>query len=86
MAIGAMQACHAAGLSLPGDMSVVGFDDIGFAAYTHPRLTTVHQPRNRIGEQVMTMMLAMLAGNTPADSRIVLPHELVVRESSAARG
>lgn len=82
MAIGAMQACRDAGLSLPEDMSVVGFDDIAFAAYSHPRLTTVHQPRNHIGEQVMTMMLAMLAGNTPAEPRIVLPHELVLRDST----
>ena len=86
MAIGAMQACHEAGLTLPADMSVVGFDDIAFAAYTHPRLTTIHQPRNRIGEQVMTMMLEMLAGNPPSDSRIVLPHELLVRDSSSPPG
>lgn len=86
MAIGAMQACHEAGLTLPADMSVVGFDDIAFAAYSHPRLTSVHQPRNRIGEQVMTMMLEMLAGNGPTESRIVLPHELVIRDSSAPPG
>ncbi|WP_372749593.1 LacI family DNA-binding transcriptional regulator [Litorivivens sp.] len=84
MAIGAMQACRDAELSLPEDMSVVGFDDIAFAAYSHPRLTTVNQPRNRIGEQVMKMMLAMLAGENPTEPRMVLPHELVVRESTCA--
>ncbi|HCQ58093.1 MAG TPA: hypothetical protein DIU10_09350 [Sulfitobacter sp.] len=84
MAIGAMRACRDAGLSLPQDMSIVGFDDIAFAEYSHPRLSSVHQPRNRIGEQVMTLMLSMLAGNLPASPRVVLPHELVVRESSVA--
>lgn len=86
MAIGAMQACRDAGLELPREMSVVGFDDIAFAAYTHPRLTSVHQPRNRIGEEVMLLMLKMLAGNAPAEPRLVLPHELIVRESSCRVG
>lgn len=84
MAIGAMQACRDQGLELPEDMSIVGFDDIAFAAYTHPRLTSVHQPRNRIGEQVMMLMLDMLQGKTVAKSRIVLPHELIVRDSTKA--
>ncbi|MBB3047928.1 LacI family repressor for deo operon, udp, cdd, tsx, nupC, and nupG [Litorivivens lipolytica] len=85
MAIGALQACRDAGLKPPEDMSVVGFDDIAFAEYTHPRLTSIHQPRNRIGEQVMNLMLSMLAGNAPDTPRLVLPHELVVRESSVAK-
>ena len=83
MAIGAMQACRAAGLTLPSDMSIVGFDDIAFADYTHPRLTTVHQPRNRIGEQVMLMMLNMLKAGSAEQSRVILPHELIVRDSTA---
>lgn len=83
MAMGAMQACREAGLDLPADMSVMGFDDIAFAAYTHPRLSSVHQPRNRIGEEVMRVMLGMLAGKAPTQARMVLPHELVIRDSSA---
>ena len=86
MAIGAMQACRDAGLSLPGDMSIIGFDDIAFAAYTHPRLSTVHQPRNRIGEQVMQLMLKMLKEGGAGETRLVLPHELVLRESTAPPG
>lgn len=86
MAIGAMQACRDAGLRLPGQMSIVGFDDIRFSAYTQPRLTTVHQPRTEIGKAVMNMMLGMLADDKDpvAVARIVLPHRLVVRESSVA--
>lgn len=84
MAIGAMQACRDAGLTLPRDMSIVGFDDIAFAAYTHPRLTSVHQPRNRIGERVMLLMLSMLKEGAVDETRVVLPHELIVRDSTVA--
>ncbi|MFT5605511.1 MAG: LacI family repressor for deo operon, udp, cdd, tsx, nupC, and nupG [Paracoccaceae bacterium] len=83
MAIGAMQACREACLNLPADMSIVGFDDIPFAAYTHPRLSSVHQPRNQIGEQVMLLMLRMLRDGATEQARIVLPHKLVVRDSTA---
>ncbi len=84
MAIGAMQACREAGMTLPTDMSIVGFDDIPVAAYTHPRLSSVHQPRNQIGEQVMLLMLRMLRDGVSEQARIVLPHELIVRDSTAA--
>ncbi len=83
MAIGAMQACREANLNLPRDMSIVGFDDIAFASFSHPRLTSVHQPRNAIGERVMLMMLNMLEEGGQEEGRTVLPHELVVRDSTA---
>lgn len=83
MAIGAMQACRDEGLTIPDDMSIVGFDDIVFAEYTSPRLTTIHQPRNEIGERVMTLMLEILAGNAPEINRVLLSHKLIVRESVA---
>ncbi len=82
MAIGAMQACRDEGLAIPADISIVGFDDIVFAEYTSPRLTTIHQPRNEIGERVMALMLEILAGNKPEFDRVLIPHKLVIRESA----
>ncbi len=83
MAIGAMQACRDNGMILPEDMSIVGFDDIGIAQFIHPRLTTIHQPRNAIGERVMSLMLGILSGKELKPGRVVMPHRLVVRQSTA---
>lgn len=83
MAIGAIKTIKAAGLSVPSDISVVGFDDIRFADYCDPPLTTIHQPRNRIGEKLMQVMLGILAGEPPVESEILLPYQLVIRESTA---
>lgn len=85
MAIGAMQACRDGGLSLPSDMSIVGFDDIVFAEYTSPRLTTIHQPSHEIGESAMMLMLEILSGEKPKTSRIILPHKLELRESVVSK-
>ena len=83
MAIGAIQAGKAAGLRIPQDLSVVGFDDIQFAAAYVPPLTTVAQPRLEIGRKAMTMLCNLLEHpNTPPET-VVLPGELVVRGSSA---
>lgn len=82
MAIGAMRAAAELGLSIPGDVSLVGFDDIRFAQFMTPTLTTIHQPREAIGETAMQMLATLLAGEkTPME--IILEHELVERESTA---
>lgn len=83
MAIGAMKAAREQDFDIPRHLSLVGFDDIRFASYCYPPLTTVHQPRSLIGERVMEVMLDILSGNPPSQSRILLPHELVLRESTA---
>jgi LacI family repressor for deo operon, udp, cdd, tsx, nupC, and nupG len=83
MAIGAIKAIKAGGRSVPEDISVVGFDDIRFAEYIDPPLTTVHQPRSQMGETLMRLMLDILAGDAPLKGEIVLPHRLVVRGSTA---
>lgn len=82
MAIGAIKAAKEAGLSVPGDLSVVGFDDIRFAEFTDPPLTTIHQPRAKIGRRVMEIMCKLLEGEALQDFLTVLPHELVIREST----
>jgi LacI family transcriptional regulator len=82
-AIGAIRALSDVGLSVPGDVSVVGFDDIQSAAYTTPSLTTVSQPlleMGRRGAQVLLERIGDPDKQIPAE--IVMAPELVVREST----
>ncbi len=81
MAIGAISSARAAGLDVPGDFSVVGFDDIAFAGAYYPPLTTVRQPRRDMGRVAAHLLLAALAGAEPARPA-PLAHVLVVRASS----
>ena len=83
MVIGALQVIKKQGLRVPEDISMVGFDDIKFAAYCDPPLTTIRQPRTQIGELSMQMMLDILNGESPELQRRELPHELVIRGSVA---
>jgi LacI family repressor for deo operon, udp, cdd, tsx, nupC, and nupG len=83
MAIGALQIIKRQGLRVPQDISLVGFDDIKFSAYCDPPLTTIHQPRTRIGELSMQMMLDILNGRETTPGRCELPHKLVIRDSVA---
>jgi LacI family repressor for deo operon, udp, cdd, tsx, nupC, and nupG len=84
MAIGAIKVLRARGLQVPGDISVIGFDDIEFAQYVEPALTTIHQPRREIGRATMAKMIAQLQQDSEPASQIVLEHELVIRQSTAA--
>jgi LacI family transcriptional regulator len=82
-AIGAIRALKDAGLSVPGDVSVVGFDDIQSAAYSTPSLTTVRQPLMEMGQRGAKVLLERIArreADYPAE--IVMAPELVVREST----
>ena len=82
-AIGAMRAFRDAGLRVPEDVSVVGFDDIQAAAYLTPRLTTVRQPLRQMGEMAAKQLLMRISdGNGKAPQLISLAPELVVREST----
>ena len=83
-AFGLIRALHERGLRVPQDVSVVGFDDIGLAEYSSPPLTTVRQPFQRIGHELVRLVLARLAGGeAPARERVVVPCELIVRETTA---
>ncbi|MCB6183266.1 LacI family transcriptional regulator [Leeia sp. TBRC 13508] len=84
MAIGAMSAIHQAGLSVPGDISIVGFDDIELAAYTIPPLTTIAQPKKAIGVGTAELLLERLSGGRTQTRQLILQPELIVRQSSAA--
>jgi LacI family repressor for deo operon, udp, cdd, tsx, nupC, and nupG len=84
MAIGAMEAIRRAGFSCPGEISVIGFDDIPLARFCSPALTTIAQPKEAIGRHAMELLLEILTGGEPAERKITLPHELVQRESVRA--
>jgi LacI family transcriptional regulator len=82
-AIGAVRAFRDAGLRVPEDVSVVGFDDIQAAAYLTPRLTTVRQPLRQMGEMAAKQLLMRISnGHAKARQLISLAPELVVREST----
>ena len=83
MAIGAMRALISHGLRVPEDVSVVGFDDIRFARYTSPPLTTVAQPKNALGREAMTMLIELLNDPEVPPRKRVLSADLVVRGSTA---
>jgi LacI family transcriptional regulator len=78
-AVAALRAAHQAGWSVPADLSVVGIDDIQFAAYTNPGLTTVAQPKQDLGSLAVDALLAKADDPQP----VVLDGQLVVRQSTA---
>lgn len=81
-AIGVLHALKRRGLGVPGDMSVVGFDDIEFASYTDPPLTTIRQPKDEMGRLAIRMLVDVLRGVPVANVKV--PGTLVVRESTGA--
>ncbi len=82
IAIGVIQVVRAHGFSIPGDISLVGFDDMAFAELVDPPLTTIRQPVAAMGELAVKHLLALLDGQVPpAETR--LPVELVKRQSVA---
>jgi DNA-binding LacI/PurR family transcriptional regulator len=81
-AIGSIQAFQEAGLRVPEDVSVVGFDDIRIAVHNNPTLTTVRQPLEKMGETAARTLLERLEDHTPWMPKIVIEPELVVRDST----
>lgn len=81
-AIGAMRAFLDAGLSIPEDVSVVGFDDIQSAAFQNPSLTTVRQPLREMGRIAAQCLLERLGDNDPPSGAVTVDPELVVRKST----
>jgi DNA-binding LacI/PurR family transcriptional regulator len=84
-ALGAIRAFQEAGLRVPHDVSVVGFDDIQGAAYNTPSLTTVRQPLARMGAIAAQTLLERIETNRDEPREIALEPELVIRESTAKR-
>jgi len=84
-ALGIMRALHEAGRKVPGDISVVGFDDTPESRYFLPALTTIRQDFGEVGRRSVELVLALMDGEAAA-RHVVVPAQLVVRESAAAPG
>lgn len=84
IALGAMAAIHQHGLRIPNDIALVGFDDLPFAPYTVPPLTTVGVPAIEQGRLAAEMLMQLLRGETPAQQALMLDIPLVIRESCGA--
>jgi DNA-binding LacI/PurR family transcriptional regulator len=81
-AIGALKAIRARGLTVPDDISLVGFDDLPLAHYTDPPLTTVRQPKHEMGRMAMQVLLKLMSGSD-AEQNVRLSGEVIVRQSTA---
>jgi DNA-binding LacI/PurR family transcriptional regulator len=81
-AIGAIRALQDFGLRVPGDVSVIGFDDIKAAAFSNPRLTTIRQPLSNMGRIAAQCVLNRLHGTERFREQIIVEPELVIREST----
>lgn len=86
MAMGCLHAVKSAGLAVPADVSVMGFDDMRYAAFMDPPLTTIAQPAEEIGERVMYRLYREMEdrGGASEYAPEIVPHRLVVRQSVAA--
>ncbi len=84
LAIGALRAAHNMGLSVPGDLSVVGYDDIDIAELVIPALTTIHRPKYELGVSSMKTLLRSIDHGETAGSRVMLQPEPRPRETLGA--
>ncbi len=83
MAIGAIQTFKAQGIRVPEDISVTGFDDIAYAKYCDPSLTTISQPAEEMGKMATDMLLRIIEGEKLTQTECVLPAEFIIRKSTA---
>jgi len=83
VAFGALARLHELGLQVPGDISLTGFDDIAFARYAKPALTTVATPLQEIGSKAWQLVASLLRHERPAPLPL-LPARLIIRESTGA--
>jgi LacI family transcriptional regulator len=82
MAVGAYQALYQAGLSIPQDMAIVGYDDIELARYMTPPLTTIHQPKDELGELAIDVLIHRIADPSLQQQRLQLTPVLMERGSA----
>ena len=82
LAMGVLAAASRSGLACPADVSVAGYDDIAYAAFTSPPLTTVRQPARAMGEEAVRLLLARLEGDESPPRRVVVEPGLRVRGST----
>jgi LacI family transcriptional regulator len=82
MAVGAMKAARDAGLGVPADLAVVGFDDIQLASLLHPALTTIHQDKVGLGRAAARALVEQIENPEMTPAALTLPVELIIRASS----
>lgn len=82
IAIGALNEAAAQGLKVGRDIAITGYDDTPIAQYLHPSLTTVKQPIQQVGEQIVALLLKQIAGKEISQKHIMLKPELIIRDSS----
>ena len=85
MAFGAISAAQERDLKIGKDIAITGFDDIPMSAYSHPPLTTVHQPVYQIGAMVCEMLIKLIRGDLIEEAQILIKPSLVVRQSSGSQ-
>lgn len=83
VAFGLMAYAREQGVSVPRDLSVIGFDDIQFARYAHPALTTLAAPHRELGARAWRELSAVIRGGTPSTGALWFAPQLVVRDSTA---
>ena len=84
MAFGAISEFRRAGLNVPRDISVVGFDDIAFSSLFEPALTTVNLPLGELGRLAVEALMTTLSSPTQHGIELPIPTQLVIRNSTAA--
>ncbi|HEY5229259.1 MAG TPA: LacI family DNA-binding transcriptional regulator [Galbitalea sp.] len=82
-ALGVLEAARAAGIRVPDQLSIVGYDDVPLAQWSSPSLTTVHQPLQKMAEEAARLILRLRDGADAAGARMDLATHLVVRDSTA---
>ena len=82
-ALGVLEAARERGIRVPEDLSVVGYDDIPLTRWLTPKLTTVHQPLRRMGEEAARLALRLSDAPSGSTPRMDLATSLVVRDSTA---
>ncbi len=84
MAIGALTLLRERGIQVPEEVSVIGFENIGFSAFTSPPLTTLAMPITEIGQRLAQLLLGRIGGLLPPEpQRLVVEGQIVVRGSTA---
>ncbi|HEY8240576.1 MAG TPA: substrate-binding domain-containing protein, partial [Kiritimatiellia bacterium] len=86
LAIGVMQAARSRGVRIPEDLAVVGYDNIEYSAHVNPPLTTIAQDPYAIGSTACRILTDMLNGKAPEKRNVLIPVQLVVRQSCGASG
>jgi len=83
LAMGIYEAAGKLGINIPEDCSVIGYDNIFSSKYCDPPLTTIHQPKKRIGKKSIDILLKQLSDNSRVHEKIIIEPELIIRDSVA---